>query len=139
MVKPKVTMTLVFEPKKIVVYAEGGEECAAFFHCILETPVRSVIEKLQKLDITGVQKARGINGELLKESGTYIIRNDLSVKPLTTSRIQAERKKFKIKDGEVLKEKAVTLGMDEARKLLKTFLDSKEGVLTSVFKDIINR
>ncbi|KAG5602561.1 hypothetical protein H5410_033931 [Solanum commersonii] len=64
------------------------------------------------------------NGGLVKGVVTYMVLDDLVVKPMHVD----------VKDVGVLKEKVVTLGMDE---MLKTSLQSKH-VLTSVFMDSIN-
>ncbi|MCD7449448.1 hypothetical protein HAX54_052410 [Datura stramonium] len=78
-----------------------------------------------------------INGGLVKGVVTYMVLDDLSVKPMSTISSITLLNEFSIKDVGVLQEKVVTLGMDEALKLLKTSLQSKS-VLTSVFMDNIN-
>ncbi|WMV35530.1 hypothetical protein MTR67_028915 [Solanum verrucosum] len=74
---------------------------------------------------------------LVKGVVTYMVLDDLVVKPMSTISSITLLNQFSIKDVGVLKEKVVTLGMDEALKLLKTSLQSKS-VLTSVFMDNIN-
>ncbi|KAH0666831.1 hypothetical protein KY285_028037 [Solanum tuberosum] len=85
-----------------------------------------------------VENVVASNGGLVKGVVTnYMVLDDLVVKPMSTISRITLLNKFSIKDVGVLKEKVVTLGMDEALKLLKTSLQSKS-VLTSVFMDNIN-
>ncbi|CAN4099219.1 unnamed protein product [Withania somnifera] len=74
---------------------------------------------------------------LVKGVVTYMVLDDLIVKPMSTISSITLLNQFSIKNVNVLKEKVVTLGMDEALKLLKMSLQSKN-VLTSVFMDNIN-
>ncbi|KAK8334112.1 hypothetical protein V6Z12_A10G246300, partial [Gossypium hirsutum] len=62
-------------------------------------------------------------GGFVKGVVTYMVMNDLAVKPMST---------FNVKDVGALQEKVVDLGMNEALRLLKDSLESKT-VLTSVF------
>ncbi|KAH0666825.1 hypothetical protein KY285_028031 [Solanum tuberosum] len=66
-----------------------------------------------------------------------MVLDDLVVKPMSTISSITLLNELCVKDVGVLKEKVVTLGMDEALKMLKTSLQSKN-VLTSVFMDNIN-
>ncbi|PHU15597.1 hypothetical protein BC332_16802 [Capsicum chinense] len=66
-----------------------------------------------------------------------MVLDDLVVKPMSTISSITLLNEFCVKDVGVLKEKVVALGMDEALKMLKTSLESKN-VLTSVFMDNIN-
>ncbi|KAK4719602.1 hypothetical protein R3W88_017940 [Solanum pinnatisectum] len=77
--------------------------------------------------------SRSSNGGLVKGVVTYMVLDDLVVKPMSTISSITLLNLFSIKDVGVLKEKVVTLGMDEALKLLKTSLQSKS-VLTSVHR-----
>ncbi|KAH0751029.1 hypothetical protein KY290_030261 [Solanum tuberosum] len=77
------------------------------------------------------------NGGLVKGVVTYMVLDDLVVKPMSTISSITLLNELCVKDVGVLKEKVVTLGMDEALKMLKTSLQSKN-VLTSVFMDNIN-
>ncbi|KAL6126580.1 hypothetical protein ACLB2K_074627 [Fragaria x ananassa] len=63
---------------------------------------------------------------------TYMIMDDLEVKPMSTISSITLLNRFNVKDVGVLQEKAVDLGMQEGVKLLKASLQSKS-VLTSVF------
>ncbi|XP_055831882.1 uncharacterized protein LOC129900832 [Solanum dulcamara] len=84
-----------------------------------------------------VENVAASNGGLVKGVVTYMVLDDLVVKPMSTISSITLLNQFSIKDVGVLKEKIVTLGMDEALKLLKASLQSKS-VLTSVFMDNIN-
>lgn len=77
------------------------------------------------------------DGGLVKGVVTYMVLDDLVVKPMSTISSITLLNQFSIKDVGVLEEKVVTLGMDEALKMLKASLQSKN-VLTSVFMDDIN-
>ncbi|CAN4099218.1 unnamed protein product [Withania somnifera] len=77
------------------------------------------------------------DGGLVKGVVTYMVLDDLIVKPISTISSITLLNQFSIENVNVLKEKVVTLGMDEALKLLKMSLQSKN-VLTSVFMDNIN-
>ncbi|XP_016649986.1 PREDICTED: uncharacterized protein LOC103334340 [Prunus mume] len=63
---------------------------------------------------------------------TYMIMDDLEVKPLSTISCITLLSRFSVKDVGVLEEKVVDLGMDEGVKLLKASLQTKS-VLTHVF------
>ncbi|KAK4370756.1 hypothetical protein RND71_010231 [Anisodus tanguticus] len=77
------------------------------------------------------------NGGLVKGVVTYMVLDNLVVKPMSTISSITLLNEFSIKDVGVLKEKVVTLGMDEALKVLKSSLQSKN-VLTTVFMGNIN-
>ncbi|KAM0948232.1 hypothetical protein DsansV1_C07g0076131 [Dioscorea sansibarensis] len=63
---------------------------------------------------------------------TYIIMDDLFVTPMSTISCITLLNKFSVKSVDVLEEKNVSLGMQEALELLKTSFES-ETVLTDVF------
>ncbi|KAH6814662.1 hypothetical protein C2S51_023680 [Perilla frutescens var. frutescens] len=69
---------------------------------------------------------------LVKEVVTYMVMDDLVVKPMSTISSITLLNKFNVKDVGALEEKVVNLGMNEAVKLLKASLQSKN-VLTDVF------
>ncbi|KAH6774701.1 hypothetical protein C2S51_013105 [Perilla frutescens var. frutescens] len=69
---------------------------------------------------------------IVKEVVTYMVMDDLVVKPMSTISSITLLNKFGVKDVGALEEKVVNLGMNEAVKLLKTSLQSKN-VLTNVF------
>ncbi|KAL2507488.1 hypothetical protein Fot_31135 [Forsythia ovata] len=78
------------------------------------------------------------NEDGLKEGGfvkgvvTYMVMDDLVVKPLSTISSLALLNQYNVKELAALQEKEVDLGMDEALKLLKASLHSSN-VLTTVF------
>ncbi|OIT01942.1 hypothetical protein A4A49_34652 [Nicotiana attenuata] len=71
-------------------------------------------------------------GGLVKGVVTYMVLDNLVVKPMSTISSITLLNEFSVKDVGILKEKVVTLGMEEALLLLKTSLQSKN-VLTNVF------
>ncbi|OMP02650.1 hypothetical protein COLO4_10931 [Corchorus olitorius] len=71
-------------------------------------------------------------GGYVKGVITYMIMDDLVVKPMSTISSITLLNKFNIKDVGVLEEKVIDLGTDEALKLLKMSLQSKT-VLTDAF------
>ncbi|KAG8391022.1 hypothetical protein BUALT_Bualt01G0144800 [Buddleja alternifolia] len=74
----------------------------------------------------------GSEGGFVKGVVTYMVLDDLSVMPLSSISSITLLNKFNVKDVSALEEKVVTLGMNEAVKLLKASLQSKK-VLTDVF------
>ncbi|KAH0659440.1 hypothetical protein KY289_028188 [Solanum tuberosum] len=66
-----------------------------------------------------------------------MVLDDLVMKLMSTISSITLLNELCVKDVGVLKEKVVALGMDEALKMLKTSLQSKN-VLTSVFMDNMN-
>ncbi|KAL4621255.1 hypothetical protein ACB092_06G214800 [Castanea dentata] len=71
-------------------------------------------------------------GGYVKEVVTYMVMDDLEVKPMCTTSTFTLLNKFNVKELGVLEEKVVDLGMDEGVKLFKASLQSKS-VLTDVF------
>lgn len=71
-------------------------------------------------------------GGYVKGVVTYMIMDDLTVRPMSTISSITMLNKFNVKEVGVLEEKVVYLGMDEGVKLLKASLQSKT-VLTDVF------
>ncbi|XP_055830497.1 uncharacterized protein LOC129899522 [Solanum dulcamara] len=71
-------------------------------------------------------------GGFVKDVVTYMVADDLVVKPMSTISCIALLNKFNIRDLGVLKEEIVSFGMEEAVELLKASFES-ETVLTSVF------
>ncbi|XP_071937646.1 uncharacterized protein [Coffea arabica] len=74
----------------------------------------------------------GEGGGFVKGLVTYMVMDDLEVKPLSSVSSIALFDKFNVKEVGALEEKVVNLGMNEALDLLKTSLESKK-VLTDVF------
>ncbi|KAK4441215.1 hypothetical protein Salat_0456400 [Sesamum alatum] len=80
-----------------------------------------------------VQETGGEGGFVKGGGGvTYMVMDNLEVKPMSTICSITLLSKFNVKDVGLLQEKVVNLGMDEAVKLLKASLQS-EKVLTEVF------
>ncbi|KAG4127526.1 hypothetical protein ERO13_D10G220600v2 [Gossypium hirsutum] len=71
-------------------------------------------------------------GGFVKGVVTYMVMDDLAVKPMSTISSITILNKFNVTDVGALQEKVVDLGMNEALWLLKASLESKT-VLTSVF------
>ncbi|MBA0750003.1 hypothetical protein Gogos_003871 [Gossypium gossypioides] len=71
-------------------------------------------------------------GGFVKGVVTYMVMDDLAVKPMSTISSITMLNKFNVTDVGALQEKVVDLGMNEAFWLLKASLESKT-VLTSVF------
>uniref|UniRef100_A0A803Q465 Uncharacterized protein n=1 Tax=Cannabis sativa TaxID=3483 RepID=A0A803Q465_CANSA len=67
-----------------------------------------------------------------KEVVTYMIMDDLEVKPMSTISSVAIFNSFNVKDVSTLQEKIVTVGIDEGLSLLKASMETKN-VLTRVF------
>lgn len=78
------------------------------------------------------EKSRFPNGGYVKGMMTYIITDDLEVRPMSTITSITILNKFNIKDLGVLEEKVVHIGMGEGVELLKATFHSKT-VLTDVF------
>ncbi|KAK4719432.1 hypothetical protein R3W88_017770 [Solanum pinnatisectum] len=82
------------------------------------------------------------NGAVASTSGfvkdvvTYMVMDDLVIKPMSTISSITLLNKFNVKDVGVLQEEVVNFGMEEALKLLKASFESKT-VLTSVFMSLI--
>nr|XP_048326395.1 uncharacterized protein LOC125421424 [Ziziphus jujuba var. spinosa] len=71
-------------------------------------------------------------GGFVKDVVTYLVMDDLEVSPMSTISSIAILNKFNVKEVDTLKEKMVSIGMNEGLKLLKASLQSKT-VLTDVF------
>ncbi|OMP02634.1 hypothetical protein COLO4_10952 [Corchorus olitorius] len=89
------------------------------------------------LPVTFVDPATTVNtatneGGYVKGIVTYMVMDDLVVRPMSTISSITLMNKFNIKDIGVLQEKVIDMGMDQGVKLLKAALQSKT-VLTDVF------
>ncbi|CAN1174053.1 hypothetical protein LINPERPRIM_LOCUS9658 [Linum perenne] len=69
---------------------------------------------------------------IVRELTSFMVMDDLRVCPLSMISALSSLNKFGCKDLGALEEKEVEFGIDEARKLLKAFLESKD-VLTNVY------
>ncbi|XP_008245590.1 PREDICTED: uncharacterized protein LOC103343727 [Prunus mume] len=74
----------------------------------------------------------GGGGGYVKDVVTYMIMDNLEVKPMSTISCIAMLNRFNVKEVGTLEERMVLLGMDEGLKLLKASLESN-AVLTGVF------
>ncbi|XP_021296095.1 uncharacterized protein LOC110425493 [Herrania umbratica] len=97
---------------------------------ILATEKKSSITSLSS-SLTSTSSSEG-EGGFVKGVVTYMVMDDLKVKPMSTISSIALLNRFNVKDVGALEEKTVKIGMDEAVKLLKASLQSKT-VLTDVF------
>ncbi|KAL1544107.1 hypothetical protein AAHA92_21002 [Salvia divinorum] len=77
-------------------------------------------------------EAASKEGGLVKGVVTYMVMDDLVIKPMSTISSITMLNKFNVKEVGSLEEKVVDLGMNEAIKLLKTSLETNI-VLTTVF------
>ncbi|XP_027111079.1 uncharacterized protein [Coffea arabica] len=78
------------------------------------------------------EAAAGDEGGFVKGVVTYMVMDDLVVKPMSTISSIALLNRFNVKEVGALEEKEVILGMNEALMLLKASFESKT-VLTNVF------
>ncbi|XP_055830284.1 uncharacterized protein LOC129899364 [Solanum dulcamara] len=72
----------------------------------------------------------------VKDMVTYMVMDDLVIKPMSTISSITLLNKFNVKDVSFLQEEVVNFGMEEALNLLKASFESKT-VLTSVFMSLI--
>lgn len=96
---------------------------------------RSMTRKLTNVPVphkSGNQETDPDGGGFVKGVVTYMVMDNLEVRPMSTISSITLLNKFNIKDVTGLEEKVVKLGMDEAVKLLRASLQS-ENVLTDVF------
>ncbi|KAK4374571.1 hypothetical protein RND71_005248 [Anisodus tanguticus] len=97
---------------------------------------RSMSRELTYVAPQVVKKSVEATGGFVKGVVTYMVMDDLVVKPMSTISSIALLNKFNVKDVGVLREEVVNFGMEEALKLLKASFESKT-VLTSVFMSLI--
>ncbi|XP_057734809.1 uncharacterized protein LOC130950316 [Arachis stenosperma] len=81
-------------------------------------------------------RAYNNNNGFVKEAVSYMIMDDLVIKPISTiSSITMLNNQFNGKNVAILKDAVVQLGMKEGLKILKTCMQESDMVLTSVFLD----
>ncbi|KAG8372837.1 hypothetical protein BUALT_Bualt12G0108500 [Buddleja alternifolia] len=117
-------------------------KCSYYSNCssyITEDPTavcpncsRKMSENMSYVAPAGGQQASSGEGGFVRGVVTYMVLDDLSVRPLSSISSINLLNKFNVKDVSALEEKDVNLGMNEAVKLLKASLQSKK-VLTDVF------
>ncbi|XP_060195814.1 uncharacterized protein LOC132625032 [Lycium barbarum] len=88
--------------------------------------------KLSYFAPQGVKEPVAATKGFVKEVVTYMVMDDLEVKPMSAISSIALLNKFNVKDVGVLQEQVVSFGMEEALELLKASFESKT-VLTNVF------
>lgn len=93
---------------------------------------RKMTQDLTYVNPPAMEGAASGDGGLVKGVVTYMVMDDLVVKPMSTISSLTLLNKFKVKEVGALEEKVINFGMDEAVKLLKASLDSNT-VLTDVF------
>ncbi|CAN1269369.1 hypothetical protein LINPERPRIM_LOCUS13555 [Linum perenne] len=158
----KVTLKLLIDKKSNkVLFAEAGKEFVDFLFSILSLPLGTVIRLLSKDQMVGclgnlyqsieelgdtfIQQStskdivlnpkvqnQNSEGGFVKGVVTYMVMDNLEVKPMSTISSITLLNKFNIQQVGALEEKVVELGMDEGLNLLKASLECKN-VLTSVF------
>ncbi|KAM3374721.1 hypothetical protein P3S68_013435 [Capsicum galapagoense] len=119
-----------------------GQNYTIFYSCstsVTEDPNaicpncgKCMSKKLNYIASRGVKGAVATKGGFVKEAVTYMVMDDLVVKPMSTISSITLLSKFNIQNVSVLQEKVVYLGMKEALKMLKASFQSNT-VLTSVF------
>ncbi|KAF3653320.1 putative gibberellin-regulated protein 6-like [Capsicum annuum] len=119
-----------------------GQNYTIFYSCstyVTEDPNaicpncgKCMSKKLNYIASRGVKGAVATKGGFVKEAATYMVMDDLVVKPMSTISSITLLSKFNIQNVSVLQEKVVYLGMKEALKMLKASFQSNT-VLTSVF------
>ncbi|KAM4104565.1 hypothetical protein ACJW30_06G167900 [Castanea mollissima] len=104
--------------------ADDPRAACPFCNCYMNTKIPYIaLEKVASSDD---------EGGYVKGVVTYMVMDDLVVKPMSTISSIALLQKFSVKEVGALEERVVDLGMDEGLKLLKASLQSKT-VLSSVF------
>lgn len=93
---------------------------------------RSMSRKLTYVAPPVANGAVEATGGFVKDVVTYMVTDDLVVKPMSTISCISLLNKFNVRDVGVLEEEVVSFGMEKALELLKASFESK-AVLTSVF------
>ncbi|CAI0467696.1 unnamed protein product [Linum tenue] len=162
MATPKVTLKLLINKKtNKVLFAEAGKDFVDFLFTLLSFPLGTVIKLLSKNRMVGclgnlyqsieelgdaffqpkIGKATVLNpkipfrpseGGFVKGVITYMVMDNLEVKPMSTISSITMLNKFNVQEVGALEEKVIELGMDEGLNLLKASLQSQT-VLTNVF------
>ncbi|CAN0898004.1 hypothetical protein LINGRAHAP2_LOCUS19457 [Linum grandiflorum] len=106
-------------------------------YCYEDEVIRTMDQEATFVETAGATNSNVVN-ESIKENGfvkevvTYMVMDNLEVKPMSTISSIALLHKFNIQQVGDVEEKVVELGMDEGLNLLKVSLQSKT-VLTTVF------
>ncbi|KAI3748691.1 hypothetical protein L6452_11950 [Arctium lappa] len=137
---------LVNKKAQKVLFAEANKEFVDFLFNILSLPVGTVINLLTEHPMCkgrmsyilsyvtgdGAAKLAGEGGGFVKGVVTYMVMDDLEVKPMSTISSITMFNMFNVKKIGDLEEKVVSLGMKEGLMLLKASFECKN-VLTTVF------
>ncbi|GFP96283.1 hypothetical protein PHJA_001772400 [Phtheirospermum japonicum] len=138
MANSSVSLKLLIDTQsKRVLFAEAGKDCVDFLFYILSLPVAKLISLLGKQGMVGslgnlYMQVSDSEGGFVKGVVTYMVMDDLVVKPMSTISSITLLNKFNVKEVGALEEKVVNLGMNEVVKLLKAALETKN-VLTRVY------
>ncbi|KAL6194738.1 hypothetical protein ACLB2K_035814 [Fragaria x ananassa] len=89
---------------------------------IMSTPAAYVAPPLTEDEISICE------GSYVKDAVTYIVMDDLEVKPMSGTLVMAVLNKFNVKEVSSLEEKVVHLGNEEGLKLLKASLHSESAL-----------
>ncbi|KAK8662363.1 hypothetical protein V6N13_091941 [Hibiscus sabdariffa] len=112
--------------------------CRHYHHNVADDPrtacphCKELMSKEVPVVAPDVGRGEVSDGGFVKGVVTYMVMDDLAVKPTSTISSITMLNKFNVKEVGALQEKVVHFGMDEGLKLLKCSLQSK-AVLTSVF------
>ncbi|KAJ0093166.1 hypothetical protein Patl1_27075 [Pistacia atlantica] len=141
---------LVDKEAKIVLFAEAGKEFADFLFYLLSLPAGTIVRLLEKKNmcerkmtnevpyVNASSNPTGKSTTVVAERGfvkavvTYMIMDNLELKPMSTISSITMLNRFHVKDVRSLEEKVVDFGVEEGLKLLKASLECKN-VLTSIF------
>ncbi|KAK1415602.1 hypothetical protein QVD17_31385 [Tagetes erecta] len=135
MASQKMSLKLLVDKKaKRVVFAEVPKEFVDFLFHIFSLPLGTLIEFMSKDEVEDTMELdkKKINRGYVKEVVTYMVMDDLVVKPMSTISSITLINKFGVKDLSQLEEKTVSFGKDEGLKLLMASLKTDK-VLTTVF------
>ncbi|PWA38452.1 hypothetical protein CTI12_AA581220 [Artemisia annua] len=96
----------------------------------MDVEVKIVIPEKEGAEEVKKKKA---SGGYVKEVVTYMVMDNLMLKPMSTISSITLINSFRVKDLSQLEEKVVSFGKDEALKLLKASLSTDNKVLTTLF------
>ncbi|RVW59055.1 hypothetical protein CK203_111544 [Vitis vinifera] len=113
-----------------VVFAEAKKDFIDFlFNHFLTLPIGTILTYMVVDDYSVSSRSQSDQHDDLV---TYMVADDLSVTPMSMTSTMALFKKYNIQEVDVLEEKVVSIGLEEALHLLHCALHSKEA-LTNVF------
>ncbi|KAK4376293.1 hypothetical protein RND71_006970 [Anisodus tanguticus] len=122
-----------------VLFAEASKDFVDFLFHLLSLPLGTVIKLLTNTSMVGQNEQGAADTSVKDEQGgivkgvvTYMVMDDLVVKPMSTISSITILNKFNIKEVDSLEERIVEIGINEGLKLLNASLESKT-ILTNVF------